>query len=81
MFLESPLVSRWSLIVAGIHLFGAAVLLDPQGCYNIPMASGDFHLLHRNLGISVGLPVAVEPSSTVLPSMLGTPKPFWALPS
>jgi len=41
----------------------------------IPVASGDFHLPHRDLGISMGSWVAVEPSGTVLPSMPRTPKP------
>ena len=56
----SPLVPRWSLIVIDILLF---VLL----CFLIhrvfsPVASGDFHLPHRDLGISMGSWVAVEPS-------------------
>jgi len=33
-----PLVPRWALIITDIHLFGTAVLLDPQGCYNTPVA-------------------------------------------
>jgi hypothetical protein len=46
-----------------------------------PVASGDFHLPHRDLGISMGSWVAVEPSGMGLPSMLKNPKPFWAEPS
>ena len=46
-----------------------------------PVASRDFHLPHRDLGISMGSWVAVEPSGMGLPSMLGSPKPFWAEPS
>mgnify|MGYP000432679168 CR=1 FL=1 len=65
-------------MVIDILLFGIALLLDPQGFY--PVASGDFHLPHRDLGISMGSPVAVEPNGTGLPS-LETPKPFWAMPS
>jgi hypothetical protein len=62
-----------------INLFGVALLPDPQGFD--PVASGDFHLPQRDLGISMGSPVAVEPSGTGLPSILKTPKPFWAMPS
>jgi hypothetical protein len=47
-------------------LFWVALPLDPQGFD--PAASGDFHLLHRDLGISMGLLVAVEPSGKRLPS-------------
>jgi hypothetical protein len=46
-----------------------------------PVASRDFHLPHRDLGISMGSLVAVEPSGMGLPSMLKNPKPFWAEPS
>ena len=46
-----------------------------------PVASRDFHLPHRDLGISMGSWVAVEPSGMGLPSMLKNPKPFWAEPS
>ena len=46
-----------------------------------PVASGDFHLPHRDLGISMGSWVAVEPSGMGLPSILKTLKPFWAEPS
>jgi len=46
-----------------------------------PAASGDFHLPHRDLGISMGSWVAVEPSGMGLPSILKNPKPFWAEPS
>jgi hypothetical protein len=67
------------LIIADFHLFGVALLLDPQGFD--PVASGDFHLPQRDLGISMCSWVAVEPSGTGPPSMLGTPKPFWAEPS
>jgi len=47
------------------------------------VALGDFHLPQRDLGISMGLLVAVEPSGMELPSRARprTPKPFWALPS
>ena len=55
------------------------MLLDPQGFY--PVASGDFHLPHRDLGISMGSWVAVEPSGMGLSSRVETPKPFWAEPS
>jgi hypothetical protein len=73
---QLPLVPRWLLIVIDINLF---VLL----CFLIhrvfsPVASRDFHLPQRDLGISMGSLVAVEPSGT---SMLGSPKPFWAEPS
>jgi len=43
--------------------------------------SRDFHLPQRDLGISMGSWVAVEPSGTGLLSRLKTPKPFWAMPS
>jgi len=46
-----------------------------------PVASRGFHLPHRDLGISMGSLVAVEPSGTGLPSRLGSLKPFWAEPS
>ncbi len=46
-----------------------------------PVASRDFHLPHRDLGISMGSWVAVEPSGMGLPSRVETPKPFWAEPS
>ena len=46
-----------------------------------PVASRGFHLPHRDLGISMGSWVAVEPSGMGLPSMLKNPKPFWAEPS
>jgi hypothetical protein len=39
-------------------------------------SSGDFHLPHRDLGISMGSLMAVEPSGTGLPSRLETPKPY-----
>ena len=42
------------------------------------VASGDFHLPHRDLGISMGSWVAVESSGMGLPSRVETPKPFWA---
>jgi NAD(P)-dependent dehydrogenase (short-subunit alcohol dehydrogenase family) len=32
-----PLVPRWLLIVIGINLFWIVLLLDPQGCNNIPV--------------------------------------------
>jgi hypothetical protein len=71
-----PLVPRWLLIVAGIILFWVALLLDPQGFD--PVVIGGFHLPQRDLGISMGSWVAVEPSGMGLPSMLKNPKPFWA---
>jgi len=46
-----------------------------------PVASRDFHLPQRDLGISMGSLVAVEPSGMGLPSRVETPKPFWAEPS
>ena len=46
-----------------------------------PVASGDFHLPHRDLGISMSSLVAVEPSGMGLPSRVETLKPFWAEPS
>ena len=46
-----------------------------------PVASRDFHLPHRDMGIPMGSWVAVEPSGMGLPSMLKNPKPFWAEPS
>ena len=39
-----------------------------------PVASGDPHLLHRDLGISMGSLVAVEPSGKRLPSRLKNPE-------
>jgi hypothetical protein len=69
------------LVIAGIHLFRVALSLDPQGCNNIPVASGDLHIPQRDLGISMGSWVAVEPSGMGLPSRIETPKPFWAEPS
>jgi hypothetical protein len=76
-----PLVPRWLLIAIDINLFWIVLLLDPQGCYSIPVVIGGFHLPHRDLGISMGSWVAVEPSGMGLPSTLGSPKPFWAEPS
>ena len=73
---RNPLVPQWTLIVIDIHLFWIVLLLDPQGFS--PVASGDFHLPQRDLGISMGSLVAVEPSGTGLPSRLKNPKPFWA---
>jgi hypothetical protein len=32
-----PLVPRWLLIVIDINLFWIVLLLDPQGCYSIPV--------------------------------------------
>jgi len=55
------------------------VFFDPQGCYNIPVVIGDFHLPHGDMDIPMGSWVAVEPSGTRLPSMLKNPKPFWAI--
>jgi hypothetical protein len=43
--------------------------------------SRELHLPQRDLGISMGSWVAVEPSEKRLPSRLGTPEPFWAMPS
>jgi len=59
------------------------LILDPQGCYYIPVALGDFHLPHRVLDTPVVSWVAVEPSRKGLPSRarIETPKPFWAEPS
>jgi hypothetical protein len=69
---------RWLLIIADINLFGVALPLDPQGFD--PVASGGFHLPHRDLVIPIVSLVAVEPSGTMLPSRarLKNPKPFWA---
>jgi hypothetical protein len=62
------------LIITDFLLFGVAVFLDPQGFD--PVASGNFHLSQRDLWISMGSWVAVEPSGKRLPSRLETPKPF-----
>ena len=56
------------LVVADIYLFCVVLPLDPQGFD--PVASGDFHLLHRDLGIPMGSWAPVEPSGMVLPSIL-----------
>jgi hypothetical protein len=58
-----------------------AVFLDPHGFYNISMAIGGFFLLHfpyRDLGISMGSLVTVEPSRKGLSSEATprTTKPF-----
>jgi hypothetical protein len=69
------------LIITDINLFWIVLLLDPQGFD--PVASRDLHLPQRDLGISVGSLVAVEPSGKRLPSRsrLKNQKPFWAEPS
>jgi hypothetical protein len=45
------------------------------------VASRDFLLAHRDLGISVGSWVAVEPNGTGLPSTFNPPRLGAALPS
>jgi predicted nucleic acid-binding protein len=76
--LESQNSACTSMVIdfIDINLFWIVLLLDPQGCYNIPVASRDFHLPHRDMDIPMGSLVAVEPSGKGLPSMLKNPKPF-----
>jgi len=45
------------------------------------IASRDFHLAHRDLGIPVGSWVAVEPNGTGLPSTTSPPRLGASLPS
>ena len=73
-----PLVPRWSLFVIGINLFVLLCFLTHRDVIASLWSSRDFHLPQRDHGISMGSLVAVEPSGTGLPSMLGSPKPFWA---
>jgi len=64
------------LIITDIYLFWIVLLFDPQGFD--PVASGDFHLPHRDLWISMGSWAAVEPSGKGLLSEATprTTKPF-----
>ncbi|MDT7894750.1 MAG: hypothetical protein RQ855_00945 [Desulfurococcales archaeon] len=74
----SPLVPRWLLILICLVLLCFLTHRDAKASL---WSSRDFHLPQRDLGISMGSWVAVEPSGTGLPSMLETPKPLWAAPS
>jgi len=69
------------LIVIDINLFVLLCFSIHRDAIASLWLSRDFHLPHRDLGISMGSWVAVEPSGMGLPSMLGSPKPFWAEPS
>jgi hypothetical protein len=69
------------LIVIDINLFVLLCFLTHRDAITSLWSSRDFHLPQRDLGISMGSLMAVEPSGTGLPSRLETPKPFWAEPS